>query len=198
MKIYTITGCGGIGKDTILTNLLVKNRKLKPIISTTSRPMRWGEVKGVQYNFVSKEKAQEMLNNNDFIEHRIYNVIGQDNKKDTWIYGIAKDSIDLNSDNNYIVIVDYQGRKELEKYLENNNKKECLTSFYIDGSYQTRLSRYLTRGHMEDSEVLEAIRRFEDDNKNVLPAKLDSDYVINNEYKINNAVNRILDIMEEL
>ena len=28
-------------------------------------------------------------------------------------------------------------------------------------------------------------------------AKLDSDYVINNEYKINNAVNRILDIMKE-
>ena len=74
MKIHTITGCGGIGKDTILTNLLVKNRKLKPIISTTSRPQRWGEVNGVQYNFVSKEKAQEMLNNNDFIEHRIYRV----------------------------------------------------------------------------------------------------------------------------
>ena len=52
MKIYSITGCGGIGKDTILTNLLVKNRKLKPIISTTSRHQRWGEVNDVQYNFV--------------------------------------------------------------------------------------------------------------------------------------------------
>ena len=49
---------------------------------------------------------------------------------------------------------------------------------------------------MEDSDVLEAIRRFEDDNKNVLPAKEDSDYVVSNEYKINNAVNRILDIIE--
>ena len=49
---------------------------------------------------------------------------------------------------------------------------------------------------MEDSEVLEAIRRFEDDNKNVLSAKLDSDYIINNEYKIDNVVNKILDIMD--
>ena len=31
--------------------------------------------------------------------------------------------------------------------------------------------------------IIKAIRRFEDDNKNVLPAKLDSDYIINNEYK---------------
>ena len=44
--------------------------------------------------------------------------------------------------------------------------------------------------------VIKASSEFEDDNRNVLPAKLDSDYIINNEYKINNAVNRILDIMD--
>lgn len=196
MKVYTITGCGGIGKDSILTNLLIKNRNLKPIISTTSRPMRHGEINGVQYNFVSKNTAKKMLNNNEFIEHREYNVIGQNGEEDTWIYGITKDSIDINSDNNYVVIVDYKGRKELERYLKENNKQDSLISIYIDGSYKTRLLRYLNRGSVKDSDVLEAIRRFEDDNINVLPAKYDSDYVVSNEYKIINAVNRILDIME--
>ena len=55
--IYTITGCGGVGKDTILNKVLEEIFDLNVVISTTSRPMRQGEINGISYNFVSKQQA---------------------------------------------------------------------------------------------------------------------------------------------
>lgn len=197
MRLYTITGCGGIGKDSILSELLNKRNDLVPIVSVTSRPMRKLETEGKEYRFISNSEAKQMIDNNKFIEKRIYEVISKDGKGEQWIYGISKNSIDLYSDNTYIVIVDYNGRQELQKYLEENDCLNNLTTLYIDGSYQVRLQRYLNRESMTNPQVLEAIRRFKDDNKNVVPAKYDSDYVIKNEGKLENTVNRILNIMEE-
>lgn len=192
MRIYTLTGCSGIGKDSVLNELIKLKKHLIPIISTTSRPMRVNEEQGREYNFVSDDKAKEMLINNDFIEFRTYQVASSD----IWIYGITKDSIDLKSDNNYIVIVDYSGLWELNKYLYKQGQEKAV-SIYIDGSYQTRLLRSLQReGKMSDEQIEEVIRRFNDDNIKVLPAKDYCDYVVNNEGDFNNTIKRILDILE--
>ena len=192
--IYSITGCGGVGKDTILNKVLEEIFNLNVIVSTTSRPMRQGEINGISYNFVSKQEALQMLNDEEFIEHRTYNVI-TDKGNDTWIYGITKNSIDINSNKDYIVIVDYCGLKELKKYLKDNNSKNKLISFYIDANKQNRLLRYLQRENMTDDKVEEAIRRFKDDNEKVLPAKSYCNYVINNDNDLYEAVNNIITIM---
>jgi guanylate kinase len=193
MKVYTLTGCSAVGKDKILNELIKMNIGLIPIISTTSRPMRPHEIQGVEYNFVTKEQANIMKKNNDFIESRKYKVANGD----IWIYGITKDSIDLNSNNNYIVIVDYNGLLELEDYLCNRGYTDSLTSIFIDCSFQTRLLRSLQReGKMDDEQVKEVIRRFEDDNKKVLLAKDYCDYVVNNDGIFANTINRVLDIIE--
>lgn len=194
MRIYTLTGCSASGKDRILNTLNRECMGLTPIISTTSRPMRTNEIQGREYNFVTKEQSKIMLKNNDFIESRQYNVANGD----TWIYGITKDSIQLNSYHNYIVIIDYQGLLQLEDYLCNRGYTDSLISIYIDCSYQTRLLRSLEReGKMSDEQIEEVVRRFEDDNKKVLPAKDYCNYVVNNEGAFSNTINRILDIMED-
>jgi guanylate kinase len=162
---------------------------LTPIVSTTSRPMRINEIQGRDYNFVTKEQAEIMLKNNDFIESRQYNVANGD----TWIYGITKDSIKFDSPHNYIVILDYQGLLQLEDYLNNRGYINNLTSFYVDCSYQTRLLRSLNReGSMGDEQVKEVVRRFEDDNKKVLPAKQYCDIVVNNDGDFKDTINKIL------
>ena len=195
--IYVIVGCGGVGKDSIVNILLKKNSNLNLVVSTTSRPPREKEIDGITYNFVSKKEAFKMLEENEFIEHRMYDVITPKGS-DTWVYGITKDNIDINTNKkDYIVIVDFYGLRELQDYLKINNSQNKLICFYIDCNKQNRLLRYLQREKMTDEKVEEAIRRFIDDNKNVLPAKEYCDYVINNDGNINNAVNRILDIMEE-
>lgn len=193
MRIYTLTGCSSSGKDKILNKLIDMNIGLTPIISTTSRPMRLEEQQNREYCFVSDNEVQEMLKDNMFVEHRIYNVVDG-----TWIYGISKDSIDLTSDKTYIAITDFQGLLQLESYLNANELYNNLISIYIDCNYQNRLIRSLSReGNMNNNQVSEVVRRFSDDNQKVLPAINYCDYVVNNDDNFENTINRILGIIKE-
>lgn len=128
-KVITLTGMSASGKDAILKGVISRS-SIKPVISTTSRPIRNGETDGVEYNFVSKEQAERMLYGGKFIEVREYYVANGDR----WLYGITKGSIDINSDNTYIVIVDYEGLKQLNRYLDKNNVKHY--SYYLNVNYQ--------------------------------------------------------------
>ena len=110
MKIITITSPSSAGKDSILNAVLRVNPNIKPIISTTSRPMRENEIQDKDYYFKSYDEVEHMLDNNEFIEHRSYKVANGD----TWIYGIHKSEIDLSLDETRIVIVDYTGLKALQ------------------------------------------------------------------------------------
>lgn len=178
MKIITLTGCTSVGKDSIFESMLSRS-DVFPIISTTSRPMRIGEVNGREYNFVSRIEAEKMLKDGKFIESRTYNVANGDK----WTYGITEDSIDFNSNNIYIVIVDLKGLKELERYIiKRQDNKDCIHSVYIHASAQERLRRALNReGEMTDIMVNELCRRNLDDYKEVVPAKEYCDTVLVNE-----------------
>lgn len=177
-KIIALVGCSASGKDTIQSKLIEVG--VKPIVSHTSRPMRTGESDGIEYHFINKEVAKEMLLNNQFIEHRIYHVANGEE----WLYGISKQAIESAYENGEksVVIVDFQGLKELEKYLESKNLLNKLTSIYINTSSQIRLIRSLNReGTMNPEQVDEVIRRYNDDKKNVEPAISYCDIVIKND-----------------
>jgi guanylate kinase len=191
-KIVGFVAPSSAGKDAILKEL-VDRKFVQPIISTTSRDIRQGETNGIEYNFVNKETAISMLHRGDFIEHRLYEV--QNGSK--WIYGVTKGSFDINKDIIYGVILDYQGLKQMEKYLYEIDKEDSLISIYIDVPLQERLRRSINReGTMDDLKCLEVCRRALDDDINVVPAKDNCDYVVNNEGDFWNTINRILDILE--
>lgn len=173
-KVITLTGMSASGKDAILKGVISRS-SIKPVISTTSRPIRNGETEGVEYHFVSKEQAEKMLYNHEFIEVREYYVANGDR----WLYGITKDSIDIDSNDTYIAIVDYDGLKQLNKYLDRNNIEHY--SYYLNVNYQDLLLRSLQReGNMCDLQVEEVVRRFKDDLENVQPAKFYVDKVLDN------------------
>lgn len=69
-KPIVFVGPSGIGKNTIINKL----RELYPnrfaySISHTSREPRTGEENGVHYHFVSREKFESMIQNNEFLEY---------------------------------------------------------------------------------------------------------------------------------
>ena len=200
MKLITLTGAGGIGKDSILKELLNRNSKLNNLVSNTSRPMRKGEKDGVDYNFKTFEEMNNLLKTNGLLESRTYTVASGEK----WIYGIPIDSLDWNSDNIYITIVDVDGFKQIKKAFKNKCRSNDLISFYIDGSYQTRYTRYFNRAttkKMSDEEFMEFIkeahRRFLDDNYNVVAFKDKFDHIISNDDRpLNNTVNEILGVLK--
>ncbi len=68
--IVTITGPSSAGK-TVLSKALEQSG-FEPLVSTTTRAPRAGEVDGRDYHFVSKEKFLELLNTGGLIENVEY------------------------------------------------------------------------------------------------------------------------------
>lgn len=177
MKLILLIGHSGSGKDFILRKALESINGLKCVCSHTTRPKRNTEIEGREYYFITSDKMNEMINNDEFIETRNYKT-----EFGSWKYGLAKSEIDINSNNSYIAIVDLNGLKEIEKYFEKLGMKDCITSLYIDVPSQVRLQRSLIReGNMTDEQVREVIRRFQNDEMLISPAKGHCSYIVTNE-----------------
>ena len=192
MKIVCLCGKSASGKNKI-SELAQNNFNIKEAISHTTRPRRTGE--GDIYKFISIKEFKQMKKDNEFIETRIYNT-----KEGQWCYGLSKEAIDLNSDNNYLVILDMKGLLSLKDYLIEIGKINCLTSVYVYTSSQVRLLRSLNReGDMTDKQVTEVVRRFQADEKDFLGIEDYIDYVlINNDEKgLEEAKKLFKNILEE-
>ncbi|MEE4175966.1 MAG: guanylate kinase [Bacteroides sp.] len=67
-KLFIFSAPSGAGKTSIVKALLKKMPQLEFSVSATSRPMRPGEVDGVDYYFLSPESFREKIDNNEFLE----------------------------------------------------------------------------------------------------------------------------------
>ena len=68
-KLFVISGASGVGKSTVLKKVMDTRKDLIFSVSATTRKPRPGEVDGVSYYFLTKEKFQEMIQNNEFLEY---------------------------------------------------------------------------------------------------------------------------------
>ncbi|MDB5663028.1 MAG: guanylate kinase, partial [Sphingomonas bacterium] len=66
--LFVLSSPSGAGKSTIARKLLASDRDIAMSVSATTRPMRPGEVDGVDYHFVDLERFREMTANGDFLE----------------------------------------------------------------------------------------------------------------------------------
>lgn len=99
---------------------------LNKVVTYTTRPMREGEVDGIDYHFITKNDFLEKKDKAFFFEYVLYN----DN-----YYGTSFNSL---NDNNYLIL-EPNGMK---KYLESSLN---LKIFYLDCSEEVRLKRMLGR-----------------------------------------------------
>lgn len=71
-RIIVISGPSGVGKGTIVRELLRREPTLRLSVSATTRAMRPGEVDGKHYFFVTHEKFEQMIENGELLEHASY------------------------------------------------------------------------------------------------------------------------------
>lgn len=117
-KIFYIMGRSGTGKDTMY-NLLMQNimngnfssygiDNLLPLVMKTTRPKRKGEIDGVTYDFVDKDKLEK-----DKEEDKIISLTSFFTVNGNWDYYTSKDSIKIDKFS-YIGIGTPKSYKDLE------------------------------------------------------------------------------------
>ena len=70
--LVVVSGFSGAGKGTLMKALLSKYQNYALSISATTRNPREGEVDGREYFFVTKERFEEMIKENQLIEYAQY------------------------------------------------------------------------------------------------------------------------------
>lgn len=180
--ILILCGKSGSGKDAILRKL-VSEHGYMPIISTTTRPPRFGETNGVEYYFTTKSNFLKLIEQNELIEYRSYNTL-VDNVPDVWYYGIEKR--DFDDEVNYVVILDIKGAREFIKYAGENN---CVVQ-YIETSDDVRELRAKNRGSFNKPEW---DRRLEADAVDFSEEEIEFvSYIVNNNGLLKDAIDEVI------
>jgi guanylate kinase len=71
-KVFVITGPSGVGKGTLIRELLRRVPELELSVSATTRPPREGEVDGRDYHFLDREEFDRRAREGAFLEHATY------------------------------------------------------------------------------------------------------------------------------
>jgi len=154
----------GVGKTTITKKLQQKYKNLKISVSHTTRAPRSNEVDGVDYNFVSKKKFEELISKNEFYEYaKIFENY----------YGTLKKNVDKELKKNDVIFdIDWQGTKQLSKFKNLN----IIKLFLITDSKTELKKRLLNRNQNTKEEVEKRFNSFDEDVKNWN----DYDYIVIN------------------
>ena len=166
------------GKDTLMHKLIEKFSLCK-LVTYTTRPMRDGEIDGVDYHFIDSKTFDALCAGDFFAETTSYKVA---NDK-IWEYGTAKK--DLTDDK--IVILNPYGLKELRK-----DKSLNIVAFYLFASHGEIWNRLRQRGDSSD----EAARRIEADKKDFEDITEYVDFGINTDGYL--SIDEMADLINEI
>ena len=104
--LFIVSAPSGTGKTTLAERLAQQVPRLRLSRSYTSRPARHGEADGVDYNFVSRERFEEMIGAGQFLEWA--DVFGN-------YYGTCADDTErfLAGGEDVMLVIDVQGARQV-------------------------------------------------------------------------------------
>lgn len=187
-KLYIISGQSGVGKNTLLGEVVKLYPDLHKVITYTTRDPRPGEVPNIDHFFVYKEKFEEMIRNNEFIEYA---------KVHDEMYGTPKKQVEdiLALGKSAIMEIDVQGAKQVKTIMP-----EAVLIFikYEEGDLENNIRRRInndkSRGKVSEEEIL---RRIESASKEIEYEKYYDYSVINYEGQPQRAVSEIIKIIKQ-
>ncbi len=141
--LYTVSAPSGAGKTSLVNALLDRCPGLRVSVSHTTRPMRPGEVNGINYHFVDEDAFEAMLARNEFLEHaRVFgNLYGTSR---LWVEEQLAAGIDV------ILEIDWQGARQIRRLLP------ATRAVFILPPSRAALKQRLTSRGQDDSAVIAA------------------------------------------
>ena len=71
-QLIVLSGPSGVGKSTVISELLGQRQDIHFSVSFTTRQPRVGEANGVNYNFVDRSEFERMIADGELLEHAEY------------------------------------------------------------------------------------------------------------------------------
>ena len=71
-QLIVLSGPSGVGKRTVIAELMSQRDNIYFSVSYTTRAPRVGEQNGINYNFVSREEFEGMIQRGELLEHAEY------------------------------------------------------------------------------------------------------------------------------
>ncbi|MEJ5309728.1 MAG: guanylate kinase [Anaerolineae bacterium] len=179
--LIVISGPSGVGKDSVVTQMRQRQSSFHFVITATSRPPRPDEVHGTDYFFVSETEFQEMIRQDELLEHAM--VYGQ-------YKGIPKQQVRdaLNSGKDVIMRLDVQGAATVKRLAP-----EAILIFLAAASEEELYAR-LQRRQTESEEQLRYRMRVAREEMRRIG---EFDYVvINRECGLDETVEQVLHIID--
>jgi guanylate kinase len=140
--LFTISAPSGAGKTSLVKALVDAEPSLEVSVSHTTRPMRPGEVNGVNYHFCDRTAFEAMLEDGAFLEHA--EVFGN-------LYGTSQRFVEaaLAEDRDVILEIDWQGARQVKRLLPDS----C--SIFILPPSEAALRERLTGRGQDDAATIE-------------------------------------------
>ena len=179
-KLVLYTGCSGVGKGTIMKELLKRDPSIRLSVSNTTRKPREGEIDGVHYNFVSREDFIRLADADGYIEYAEY----CEN-----LYGTPKRHVEELLCQGFNVFLEIEvkgGLQVMEKY------PDVLSIFILPPSLEELERRLRGRGTEAEEVILSRLAEAENELKIADKYKY---RVINDE--LDKAVDEVLEILHK-
>jgi guanylate kinase len=163
--LFIVSAPSGAGKTTLVERLVEQVPHLRMSRSYTSRPARAGEIDGVDYNFVTRDRFEAMAKAGEFLEWapvfgNLYGTCAADTEKM------------LVSCQDVVLVIDVQGARKVRA-----SAIETVAVFVMPPSFEVLEQRL--RGRSKDSE--DAIQRRLQVARDEVAAFTEYDFVIVND-----------------
>lgn len=141
-ELIVLSGPSGVGKSTVIAELLGSRRDIHFSVSYTTRQPRIGEADGINYNFVSRREFERMIAAGELLEYAEY--VGN-------YYGTSLKVIQEELDHGVDVLLDIevQGAASVKEKCP-----EAVLIFLIPPSIE-ELSRRLHRRNTDAEDVID-------------------------------------------
>lgn len=177
--LVVISGPSGVGKGTVRRALFnMPNHDLVYSVSMTTRPVREGEIEGVDYYFVDKETFLKRIQENKFLEWAEF--VGH-------YYGTPRDKVEeqLDLGKEVVLEIEVEGALQVRKQM-----KEAVFIFLVPPGKLALYDRLKNRGTESMDMINKRMRKAE--GEFLLAYKYD--YIVVND-EVNNAADRIMAII---
>ena len=146
-KLIILTGPRGVGKGTVVNELLGKDKSIWLSISATTREPREGEKDGENYFFLNQEKFKEMIEQNLFLEWAQF--AGN-------YYGTPFSSVNEKIKKGFTVLleIEVEGARQIKSKIPNS-----LSIFLLPPNKEELERRIRNRGTEEEDAIKKRLSR---------------------------------------